>query len=447
MKGIIHVGLSGVQLEQLSGERSKQESRVKVSRRELSLVAAFGLTGGTTVSSTTWIANQVGIKTFATGGIGGVHRGGQDTLDVSADLLELARNPVTVISSGIKSILDIGRTLEYLETQGVTVATFERKPQEEHNRRETDCVLRESEFPAFFSPRSGIKVPFTFTHPRQVAQLMSAHSLLDQQNGILIGNPIPIEDGTDTKSGASLLSAAIEEALIQAESESIRGKNVTPFVLRRVNELTGGESLKANIALIQNNALLAAQVASQYEIVRREEEKEWNRIGRRKEYSHRRSCDGQHDNFKQTRRTFSTRTDSISFSSSPSSSSSSFSTSFSTSSFSTSSTPRSPNQINTNQTNNSNSNLCLVPESCCANKGEKSADSGTASMNGYGRRSDGRIGVLQTEDVVTEGDRTVDRTCHHRKEEKIHRYSFRGHEVRIIFSSFLQLSSPLSFFH
>ena len=146
MNGIIHVGLTGVQLEQLSGEtsaRSKQQHRVKVSRRELSLAVTFGLTGGTTVSSTTWVANQVGIKTFATGGIGGVHRGGQDTLDVSADLLELARNPVTVISSGIKSILDIERTLEYLETQGVTVATFERrerKPQGEKIIKEKQIV-------------------------------------------------------------------------------------------------------------------------------------------------------------------------------------------------------------------------------------------------------------------------------------------------------------------
>ena len=281
-------------------------------------------------------------------------------------------------------------------------------------------MLRESEFPAFFSPRSGIKVPFTFTHPRQVAQLMSVHSLLDEQNGILIGNPIPIEDGTDTKSNASLLSAAIEEALIQAESESIRGKDVTPFILRRVNELTGGESLKANIALIQNNALLAAQVASQFEIVRKEgeaeEKKEWKRIESRKEYSHRRS-DGQHDNFKQIRRTFSTRPDSISFSSSPSSfSPPSFS---SPSSFSSSSTPRSPNQINTNQTNNSNSNLCLVPESCCANKGPKCTNSGTASINGHGRRSDSGVGVVQTDYVVTEGDRTFTELVIIEKKENI----------------------------
>lgn len=186
-------------------------------------------------------------------------------------------------------------------------------------------MLKGSDFHAFFYPRSEIKVPFTLSHPRQVAEFMLVHSLLNQQNGILIGNPIPSEGGTDES--ALLVSAAIEQALIQTEKESIRGKDVTLFILQRVSELTGGESLKANIALIQNNAVLAGKIASQFESVRKGNESE-------KRYPLRPSFidDGKQA---QTTRTPSTRT------------------------FSTRDTNSPRDRINTSQTKNSNNNLCV----------------------------------------------------------------------------------------
>jgi len=232
--GIIHVGLDAASLEYLA-----QASNVrKVSRRDLPIVVAHKGDGATTVAATMWIAARAGIRVFATGGIGGVHRG--QPFDVSADLPELARAPVAVVCAGAKAILDLPLTLEWLETHGVPVIGYQ-------------C----DEFPAFYSRSSGLPVDARADTPEEAAAIIQAKWRLEMEGGALVTVPIPTEWELDAASG----EVAIQTALVEAEQKGIRGKVVTPFLLERVSQLTGGESQRANIALLENNARVAAELA------------------------------------------------------------------------------------------------------------------------------------------------------------------------------------------
>ncbi|XP_055938833.1 uncharacterized protein LOC129968698 isoform X2 [Argiope bruennichi] len=214
---------------------------LKVSRRDLPYLISQCLSGGTTVAATMALAYRSGISVFATGGIGGVHRGGETSMDVSADLCELSRTPIAVVSAGVKSILDIGRTLEYLETLGVCVAAFGAS----------------KDFPAFFTPKSNFKAPCNVESYEEAARLIDSRNQLQLESGILIAVPIPEEyheQGLQTES-------VIEEALNEARERNILGRDVTPFVLKRIQELSGGAALEANIGLLQNNARVGAQIA------------------------------------------------------------------------------------------------------------------------------------------------------------------------------------------
>ncbi|XP_078424365.1 uncharacterized protein LOC144696668 isoform X2 [Cetorhinus maximus] len=237
VKGKIHVGLSNNDLQYLA----ETKEVLKVSRRDLPYILSKGLSGGTTVSATMMVAHKVGIPLLVTGGIGGVHRDGQNTLDVSTDLTELGRNPVTVISAGVKSILDIGRTLEYLETLGVCVATFGKS----------------RDFPAFFIPKSGFQSPYNVTDEEEAAQLIANAHKFGQDSSVLIAVPIPEEQAASSL----IIDDAIQQALEEARDEGILGKDVTPFVLNRIYELTKGISLTTNIALIKNNAKVGSRIA------------------------------------------------------------------------------------------------------------------------------------------------------------------------------------------
>lgn len=234
--GRCRVGLEPEALERLAAARATH----KASRRDLGVAVAQGLTAGTTVAATMYLAARAGIRLFATGGIGGVHRGGEASLDISADLLELARSPVAVVCAGCKSILDIGRTLEVLETQGVPVIGYSTH-----------------EFPAFYARESGHRVDHRCDSPETLAAVITARQRLGESGGVLIANPIAPEYALPHGE----IDAATETALRQAETEGISGKAVTPFLLSRVLDLTGGRSLAANIALVRGNARLAAQVA------------------------------------------------------------------------------------------------------------------------------------------------------------------------------------------
>ena len=213
---------------------------LKVSRRDLPIVAAKKLTGATTVATTMILANLAGVHVFATGGIGGVHRGGEDSMDISADLQELAHTPVAVVCAGAKMILDIGRTLEYLETLGVPVLGLD-----------TD------DFPAFYCRRSGFGVDYNAKTPADVAAIAKAKWDMGLGGGLLIGNPVPEEYAMDFDA----MSATIDRALAMAEEAGVKGKNITPFLLAHIVELTGGDSLKTNIQLAFNNARAAARIA------------------------------------------------------------------------------------------------------------------------------------------------------------------------------------------
>ncbi|KAM7347324.1 uncharacterized protein ACRADG_006909 [Cochliomyia hominivorax] len=238
--GRLKVGLSQDDIKQLA--EMDRACVIKSSRRDLPYVVANGKCGGTTVAATMIIAHMAGIQIFATGGVGGVHRDGHITMDVSADLVELGRTPVTVVSSGVKSILDIPRTLEYLETQGVCVASFNSEG---------------GKFPDFYTRDSGCKAPYNLQTPEQAAKLIRALHELQIQSGILIGVPIPEEYAADK----DLISFAINEAYKEAAEKGVQGKEVTPFLLAAIGKITEGSSLKANIALIKNNAKVAAQIA------------------------------------------------------------------------------------------------------------------------------------------------------------------------------------------
>ncbi|CAG8608471.1 13773_t:CDS:10 [Ambispora leptoticha] len=246
LNGRIHVGLESKDLEKLA---KMGKSVKKCSRRDLALAVSQGLTGATTVAGTMAIAHMAGIKVFVTGGIGGVHRDAETTMDISADLTELGRTPVAVICAGVKSILDIEKTLEYLETQGVLVSTFV----ENRNGNGDD----DFEFPAFFTRKSGFKSPSSLKTIKECASLIYYNSLLNLQSGLVIAVPIPEKNAAD----AELIQVAIENALMAARNIGVSGKEVTPFLLKRVNEQTQGASLKANIALVKNNAIIGSQIA------------------------------------------------------------------------------------------------------------------------------------------------------------------------------------------
>uniref|UniRef100_A0AAG5CR11 Carbohydrate kinase PfkB domain-containing protein n=1 Tax=Anopheles atroparvus TaxID=41427 RepID=A0AAG5CR11_ANOAO len=238
--GRIKVGVGADQLRLLA--RADSGATVKTSRRDMAYVLAAGLNGGTTVAGTLLIAQSVAIRIFATGGIGGVHREGERTMDISADLIELGRCPVAVVSSGVKSILDIPRTLEYLETQGVCVATY----------GSDDCA-----FPAFYTRSSGSRAPYNLSDATAAAKVLHINRELGLRSGILIGVPIPELYALDSGE----MDQVIAEALREANQKQIHGKEVTPFILSAVSQLTRGKSLDANMALIKNNARVAAEIA------------------------------------------------------------------------------------------------------------------------------------------------------------------------------------------
>ncbi|MBO3446418.1 pseudouridine-5'-phosphate glycosidase [Clostridium sp. CCUG 7971] len=234
--GVLKVGLTTEEIELLGTSKNV----VKASRRDLPFIISKKLTGATTVATTMILANLAGVKVFATGGIGGVHRGAQETFDISADLQELANTDVAVICAGAKSILDIGLTLEYLETNGVPVIGFG-----------TD------EMPAFYTRRSGFGVDYRVDSSMEVAQALKAKWDLNLKGGMVIGNPIPEEFEMDYDT----INNAIESALKEAKEKNIGGKNVTPFLLDKVKTITEGKSLEANIELVYNNAKVGAQIA------------------------------------------------------------------------------------------------------------------------------------------------------------------------------------------
>jgi pseudouridine-5'-phosphate glycosidase len=219
----------------------------KVSVRDLPYVIARGGHGATTVAATMRLASLAGIHVFVTGGLGGVHRGAQQTFDTSADLTELSKTSVAVISAGVKSILDIGLTLETLETLGVPVLAY-----------------RTDEFPAFFSAHSGHPAPMRIDSAREVAAVMTTKWKLGLAGGLAIVNPIPAEDEIPTER----INGIIEQALADMHTRGIHGKEATPFLLGRIVEITGGASLTANIALVKNNARLGAYVATEYAAMR-----------------------------------------------------------------------------------------------------------------------------------------------------------------------------------
>lgn len=235
--GQIRIGLQAAELERLArGDEPVQ----KLSRRDMAIRLCQGGLGATTVAATMIAARAAGIQVFATGGIGGVHRGAQQSFDISADLSELSRTPVAVVCAGAKSILDLPLTLEVLETLGVPVLGY-----------------GTAAFPAFYSRDSGLKVDAQVDDPAALAAICRTHWQLGLQSGVLVANPVPAELALDP----ALAEAAIAQALEEAAAQGIRGKDTTPFLLARVKALTGGESLRTNVALIENNARLAAQLA------------------------------------------------------------------------------------------------------------------------------------------------------------------------------------------
>ena len=236
VEGTIKVGLSDGELERFGAAKGI----AKASRRDLAAYMAAKATAGTTVAATMAVAALAGIEVFGTGGIGGVHRGAEETFDVSADLTELARTPVTVVSAGCKSILDIAKTLEFLETQGVPVLGYG-----------TD------EFPAFFARSSGHKLDHRFDTAAALAEVIRTERRLGSRTGILVANPIPEANALPGEE----IEARIAAAASEARAAGISRKDVTPYLLARINELTGGKSLEANIALVKNNVTVAAQVA------------------------------------------------------------------------------------------------------------------------------------------------------------------------------------------
>lgn len=238
--GRLKAGLSPEEIEYFG---KKGQAIAKASRRDLAVLCARGEDGATTVATTMIIAHMAGIKIFATGGIGGVHRGAETTMDISADLEELGQTPVMVVCAGAKSILDLGLTLEYLETKGVPVIGFGTK-----------------ELPAFYTRRSGFQVDYRIDTVEELASAFKAQNELGMKGGMLVTNPIPEEYAMPLET----INAAIDQAIAECSEQGIYGKETTPFLLARVAELTGGNSLSSNIRLVYNNAKIAAQTAVAY---------------------------------------------------------------------------------------------------------------------------------------------------------------------------------------
>ena len=239
INGRLKVGLSNKEIEFLATNNKVR----KISRRDLAIAVSKKLSGSTTVASTMIIAKLAKIAVFATGGIGGVHRGAEKTFDISADLEELSKTNVCVVCAGPKAILDIGLTLEYLETKGVPVIGY-----------------KTSELPAFYSSKSGFNVDYRVDAALDIAEILKTKWDLSIRGGVLVTNPIPIAFELESV----MMNEAINEAIIEADKEKIIGKEITPYLLSKVNEITEGKSLDANIKLIQNNAALAAKIASHY---------------------------------------------------------------------------------------------------------------------------------------------------------------------------------------
>ncbi len=238
--GRLKAGLTPEEIEYFG---KKGQAITKASRRDLAVLCARGEDGATTVTTTMMIAYMAGIRIFATGGIGGVHRGAETTMDISADLEELAQTPVMVVCAGAKSILDLGLTLEYLETKGVPVIGYGTK-----------------ELPAFYTRSSGFQVDYRIDTPEELAAAFKAQNDLGLKGGMLVTNPIPEEYAMPL----DVINAAIDQAIAECKAQGIHGKATTPFLLARVAELTGGDSLASNIQLVFNNAALAAKTAAIY---------------------------------------------------------------------------------------------------------------------------------------------------------------------------------------
>lgn len=236
IKGKLKVGLSNKEIEYMG----KAKNVLKVSRRDIPFIIAKKLDGATTVASTMIISALAGIKVFVTGGIGGVHRGAQETFDISADLMELAKTNVAVVCAGAKSILDIGLTLEYLETHGVPVVGYK-----------TD------EFPAFYTRKSGFKVDYRVDTACELARAIKAKWDLKLKGGLVVGNPIPEEYEMDYET----INKAINDAIIEANEKGIKGKDTTPFLLSKIKQITEGKSLESNIQLVYNNAVVGSKLA------------------------------------------------------------------------------------------------------------------------------------------------------------------------------------------
>ena len=237
LDGKIKVGLEEAEIEMLATE----EEVMKLSRRDLPYAISEGKHGATTVAATMIIAEQAGIKVFATGGIGGVHRGAEDNWDVSADLTELQRTSVAVVSAGAKAILDISATLEYLETMGVPV-----------------LGVGTHDFPSFYSRKSGQQIELRMDEPNQIARFLDTKWRMGLNGGVLIANPIPAENAIPFDA----IEEAIQQSIDEAQFQGIKGKRLTPFLLSKIKTITEGKSLAANVALVKNNALLAARIAT-----------------------------------------------------------------------------------------------------------------------------------------------------------------------------------------
>lgn len=235
--GRLKAGLSREEIEYLGREGTAIN---KASRRDIPVIVAKGMDGATTVTTTMMIADMAGIKVFATGGIGGVHRGAEVTMDISADLEELASTQVMVVCAGAKSILDLGLTLEYLETHGVTVIGYGTK-----------------ELPAFYTRSSGHSVDYRLDTPAEIATAFRAKMDMGLRGGMLVTNPIPEEYSMDPE----VIGRAIDDAVCEAQSLGIKGKETTPFLLAKIKDITGGDSLASNIKLVFNNARLASEIA------------------------------------------------------------------------------------------------------------------------------------------------------------------------------------------
>lgn len=236
LSGKLKVGLTEEEIEYLG----KAPNVIKASRRDIPYIVSKKLDGATTVASTMIVASLAGIKVFATGGIGGVHRGATETFDISADLEELANTNVAVVCAGAKSILDIGLTLEYLETHGVPVVGYQTE-----------------EMPAFYTRKSGYKVDYKLDTPEEIAKMLKAKWDLGLNGGMVVANPIEEQYQMDY----DIITDAINKAVKQADENGIKGKDTTPFLLAKVKEITGGDSLESNIMLVYNNASLGAKIA------------------------------------------------------------------------------------------------------------------------------------------------------------------------------------------